>query len=329
MKKCDCSVPASILNDRREETVPRVVLEWGSDRTSVVAVSTLAHRFSRPSPTPKGHLFAPSVISFVEPPHIQSARRLDLLNGMPPFGPITSDNKTHVIDPGNPGPFRVCSTTSTFTIQDGLNKGKEREFVVFVPGTQTGTKCQPATVDCPLIIVMHADKTGNEYLTYSELGTHLASHGYVVIVVNRNGTPTVGADASFENAILVGSVVSEINNGLLGLNSILNSQTVLIGHSAGGKAVQFAFKAPAQLGRPLDSIILMGSTAEVSTPSFNGSIGSFLGIHVRTDTDASASGGKPILHQAKQTTFLVYENAGVNPGGSSSCGFEKHLLYVG
>lgn len=181
-------------------------------------------------------------------PHIafgdtaESSMRRDaaLAMGMSPLGAVTVGDIAYYPDPGRQGPFHVCQSNPEvgFVVRTGDLKGKFVKVIAYAPGVQTSMEqCKSEATNCPLVVILHADfpdASPKSYLSYEALGKHLASHGFVVVVLDRHD---INNNIGNNPASLIGSFLLEVDEGFLGLNKVLSERLVLIGHSAGGHTI--------------------------------------------------------------------------------------------
>lgn len=127
---------------------------------------------------------------------------------------------------------------------------------------------------------------------------------------------------------LTEQLIAWIAGGGLNLKSIISDQLIIWGHSRGGGLAAASAGVPLG-GFELSALVLMSSVY----PMFIGagakvfkSARSFLGIHTKTDSDPSTSGGANNRGNADDTVVTLYEAAGATDNASEFL-LDKHLVF--
>jgi len=228
-------------------------------------------------------------------------------------------NRVPTPDPGTTGANPVCSHEFTYPLFSSDLEGQFNDAIVYAPGNMVGKNCQATASNCPLVLIIHADGTGVSHLSYDALGRHLASRGFVAISVNRDKD-----DGSIiRQGSIVGSLYRFLNKGGLGIKSITNNTTAIVGHSAGGKCAHQVTSVPAMEGWTLKCLCLMAPTIK-STKTLTGTVTAFMSIIVERETDPNAVGLLDVMD--KGTGVKAFEDAAVV--SSNMFAFAKHLVRV-
>jgi hypothetical protein len=233
-------------------------------------------------------------------------------------------NKTLAPDPGTTGSHPVCHHEFTYPLFEWEIEPKVNDAIVYAPGKLVGDICQATASNCPLVLILHADgedpdHEASAHLKYDALGRHLASRGFVVVSVNRrrddNSAPLQGS--------IVGSLYRFINAGGLGIKTITNSTTAIIGHSAGGRGALQVTAVPAMEGWTLKCLCLLSPTTTSDKKTLIGTVSAFASIMISPETDGAANG---VLGLPMETGVKAFEDAAVI--SNNTFAFEKHLIRV-
>lgn len=258
--------------------------------------------------------------------------------------PFMGADKTAPIDPGRQGPYSTCVSPPTVFYSTAGGKGVH--LVAYTPGVQASSEtCQSLVRDCPLVVLLHANPgvcspvDKNEYYTqYSELCTHLASFGYVVLSLQWLADEPSASTVDMN--IVASRLLPWVEKGGLGLKNVISNQLVIMGHSRGGRFAQVAAIAVSAVAKAwtIKAVVLMSpaysNLSPEHLPTSYASIGSFLAIHSFGDCDPFTNGG--YVDNSTELTRIKsavwgYEVAGVGPKGninSSPVDFSKHLVYI-
>ena len=127
-----------------------------------------------------------------------------------------------------PGPFATVELTYDLSV------GMWDEQNTFYPANIA------ALGELPLVVVSHGN--GHNYQWYDHIGTHLASHGYVVMSHSNNTGAGVAAAATttLSNTDAFLSNLATIGGGAM-LGHVDTDNIVWIGHSRGGEGVVIAY----------------------------------------------------------------------------------------
>lgn len=227
-------------------------------------------------------------------------------------------NLTAAPAPVAPGPFRSCSAGYEFPAN-----GETRFGHFYVPALSIqGRRCM-VQGKYPLLLIAHADGQGSgasAHGFYDDLASHLASNAIIVASMNRSGvTPE-------EFGTLLTDHVDYIYAASPIKDFVLNN-VALLGHSAGGRSViRNAGVIHDETDKELKAVILLAATIDLDLEkSFAGETKALLGINVRMDSDVNAYGAK-LPGRIMQSTFKVYDEAGLLPGQPNVLSLEKDMI---
>jgi hypothetical protein len=177
----------------------------------------------------------------------------------------------------------------------------------------------PAGADC----ACDGQGLGSEAHTYYDAWlTHLASHALMVASMNRSG---VNPD-EFE-ALLKDHVDYIYQNSAI--KDFVTDDIALLGHSAGGRSViHNAGVIHDATTKHLKAVILLASTVDANfEKTFAGETLALMGMNVVFDSDANAFGAKA-PGQIMQSTFKIYDEAGLDPDEPDLLTLEKDMIFA-
>lgn len=238
-------------------------------------------------------------------------------------------------DPLLPGPFGSCFDTQ-YVFSPPTHPTRSYFGQVYLPGGQGQNNCV-TTDKFPLVIIAHADGETNNpasaHLRYATLSRHLASHGFVVVSLNR-GT-YLGWTEDFGD-VLEETVHFFFANSFVKTN--LSGPVAVIGHSAGGgKALVEAPRVrfpksmySGKVGHNLAALIQFAPSLAGFTQSIADNVAftcrAYLGMTVTSDSDKGTWGMK-LEDQPMGSVFRVYDALG-KKGTPDLSSFTKDSVFI-
>lgn len=234
------------------------------------------------------------------------------------------NNLTSSPDPAEPGPFRVCTHIYSFEGSDAITQSG----TFFVPALSVSHGRCVTHGRFPVLVITNAD---GPHGGYAGLGEHLASNAIIVAVVNRG----LSVQAEEFEPFLLDHVDYIYNDSEV--KDFVRKDLALLGHSAGGRAVLHHAGAIETLNLPVlgelgdietKAVILLASTVDADfEKTFAGETPALMGMNVTNDSDPVAFGNKS-PGQVMQSTFRIYDEAGLIPGIPNQFSLEKDMIFV-
>lgn len=254
---------------------------------------------------------------------------LTSLSRSPRFFPELPGDETSAPKPApdETGPHAVCNRHE-YEINGLLG-------AVYMPGLQgEDGNCYVTDQKYPLVVICHADMgdmilhpnlpKSEWHLEYEPLCQHIASHGFVVITVNRY---------SPEDLVLSERIIAHVEalSDKYNLSKYLVSEVAVFGHSAGAQHFmdEVDGKTNAELlnGHAVPNtdlvlniksfIGLSPSSPPAGIPDLIGGTQSFLGLFPFGDTDGGAKTG---------VAFRCFDKLGLQKGGGGELAFDKDMV---
>lgn len=240
-------------------------------------------------------------------------------------------------DPGHSGPFK-CVFEKGYSIPWSKDTKEALPARLYMPGTSWNGLCLTATGPFPLVVILHAFgvpgfKAETYHLAYAVLAQHLASHGFIVAVLNRRTDKPNYPVA--DNGDIIEEHVHHLFTKEVSAQRLQNS-VALIGHSSGGEMV---IKNAHRISKPLDpshvsknlnAVALMATTVPTmsvaETVAFGNVTGAFMGLMNSSDGDTGAYGPKDD-NMPMRSVLGIYDVVGVNPLSPISSA-EKDMVYM-